>query len=143
MKRQLGWLAYLLLVAFTVGLLLTLVGFAWNGLSREKAGIGVLGFSLPLFLTGLATHALSRDEKCLRAVLGWTGTIAGLISGIALLACVVGMVLSAGEVPGSSPRALASLGFGLLMLVCGGLGIAWLVTSSQPAGAKPPAAGGE
>ena len=43
MNKRLGWLAYLLLVAFTAGLLLTLIGFACSRLPPEKAGIGVLG----------------------------------------------------------------------------------------------------
>ena len=137
MNKRLGWLAYLLLVAFTAGLLLTLIGFACSRLPAEKAGIGVLGFGLPLFLAGLATHGLSRDDRCLRLVLGWTGTIAGLICGIGLLASVAGMVVSEACFGGSSPQVLASLGFGLLMFICGGLGIAWLV-STQPSAAEGP-----
>lgn len=139
MKKQLGWLTYLLLVAFTAGLLLTLIGFAWSRLSDDKAGIGVLGFGLPMLLAGLAAHGLSTDQRRLRFLLGWTGTIAGLICGVCLLVCVAGMVLSTAEFTGSSPESLSCVGFGVLMLLCGGLGIAWLICP-QPSAAKKPEA---
>jgi len=139
MRKQLGWLAYLLLVAFTAGLLLTVIGYAWSRLSGDKAGIGVLGFGLPMLLAGLATHGLSRDERRLRLLLGWTGTIVGMVCGVCLLVCVAGMVLSAACFTGDSPEILASLGFGVLMLLYGGLGIAWLIANHAPEPEKPDA----
>jgi hypothetical protein len=139
MRKQLGWLAYFLLVAFTAGLLLTMIGFAWSRLPGDKAGIGVLGFGLPMLLAGLATHGLSGDERRLRMFLGWTGTVAGMICGVCLLVCVASMVLSAASFTGASPEILASVGFGVLMLLCGGLGIAWLIANHPAASAKPDA----
>lgn len=136
MKRQLGWLSYLLTLAFAVGLALTLVAFAWLGLDKDKAGVGTIGFGVPLVMSALVAGGLSSGERGLRAVLGWSGALVGFACGVALLICVASMVASDQRYNSSSPQVLASVGFGILMVLCGGAGIGWLTSRGGAGGSQ-------
>lgn len=136
MKRKLGWLAYLLATAFALGVMATLVAYAWRGLSADKAGTGAVGFGTPMVLAGLTAGGLAARERFLRRVLGWTSALVGFASGLCLLACVAAMVRSSQTFDSGSARSLAAMGMGVMMILAGGAGIAWLVGAP---GAEAPA----
>lgn len=138
MKKPLGWLVYLLLLAFAAGLLWALAAFAWRHLAEDKAGVGVIGFGVPTFLAGMAVYGLSKDDRPLRLVLGWTSALVGLGCGVCLLVCVASMMISPERFDGSSPEVLSALGFGVVMFVAGGLGIAWLCERRRTEAEAPP-----
>lgn len=122
-KTALGWLTYLLMLGFAIGLLASMVRSAWFGLPSERGVMGFFGFGIPLILSGLGTAGLWLQDEPLRDVLGWSSTVNGCIHGLCLL------ILVGTEVFGESSAGAGIwhfYGFGLPMLVCGGFGIAML-----------------
>ena len=129
MRTQLGWLSFLLAVIFAVGLVLSLIGATWFGVSGRSGLVGFFGFGIPMIITGLGASALWSDEKPLQKTLGWTSTVVGLTCGVALFILVAGWVLSDNQSYGPKGSIGHFFGFGTTMLFCGGFGIAKLLES--------------
>jgi hypothetical protein len=55
MKKQIGWLTFIMAVAFAVGHFVTMVGMAWFGLDSGNALWGYFGFDCN-------SGAVGRDE---------------------------------------------------------------------------------
>lgn len=126
MRIHLGWLTFLLAVAFAACLVATLILNSWFGFPNGRAALGFFGFGIPTVVVGVATAALWDGHKSLQKLLGWTGTMAGIICGVAVLLLVAGWVLSEGTEPVVGPIIGRLLGFGITALVCGAFGIVLL-----------------
>ena len=126
MRILLGWLTFLLAVAFAACLVATLILNSWYGFPNVRAAIGFGGFGIPTMVVGGASAALWDGHRSLQKLLGWTGTMAGIICGVAVLLLVAGWVLSESTEPAGGRIIGRLLGFGVAGLVCGGFGIAML-----------------
>ena len=126
-RTLLGWLTFLLAIAFATALIGTLILNSWFGFPNVRGVLGFFGFGIPTIVVGGATAALWDGSKSLHKLLGWAGTMTGIVCAVAVLLLVGGWLLSErpesifGPVLGRFP------GFGVTALVCGGFGIAMLI----------------
>jgi len=90
--------------------------------------MGFFGFGIPTMAVGAATALLWDGHTWLLKLLGWTGTMAGIVCGVAVLLLVAGCVFSQGTEPTVWPYGRI-LGFSLTALVCGGFGISMLFSA--------------
>ena len=134
MKVQLGWVCFLVTVTFACGLVVTLIGTTWFGVSDRNGLIGFFGFGIPMMASGAGTDALWSDEKPLQKMLGWTSAVFGLVCSVALFILVVGWVLSDNESNQPNVSIAHFLGFGIPMVYCGGFGIYLLFESEGKKG---------
>src|SRR5205085_308145 len=74
MKPLLGWLTFVLAIAFAAGLLLTIGGYAWGSVEGGTGFFGFFGFGIPMLLTGGASWGLWQLSPPHLTVLGWTAT---------------------------------------------------------------------
>ena len=126
MRTHLGWLTFLLALAFGACLVAALILNTWFGFPGERTVLGFFGFGVPTMITGGATAALWEGRKSLQNLLGWASTITGLVCGAAVLLLVADRVFSdVQSVIGPLIWRLAA--FGIAGLVCGGFGIDLLV----------------
>ncbi len=126
MRTHLGWLTFLLTVAFAACLVATLILNSWFGFPNDRAVLAFFGFGIPTMVVGGATAMLWDGHESLQKLLGWTGTMAGIICGVAVLLLVAGWVLSERPELVVGPIIGHLLGFGVTALVCGAFGIAML-----------------
>lgn len=131
MRAHLGWLTFLLAVAFAFCLIGTLVLNAWFDFPNQRAVRGFFAFGIPTMVIGAATALLWDGHKALQKFLGWAGTMAGLICAAAVLVLVVRWVLAEGLQPEVGLWVMLSrLGaFSATALVCGGFGIETLYSA--------------
>ena len=123
--RTLGWLTFLLALAFETCLVLALILNTWFGFPSEKTVLGYFGFGVPSMVMGGATAALWKGQKSLQNLLGWASTMTGLVCGVAVLLLVADRVFSeAQSVVG--PLIWRLVAFGVAGLVCGCFGITLL-----------------
>ena len=126
MRTHLGWLTFLLAVAFATCQVATLILNSWFGFPNGRGVLAFFGFGIPTMVVGGATAALWDGHKSLQKLLGWAGTMAGIVCGLAVLLLVAGWVLSETPEPAVGPLIGRLLGFGVTGLVCGSFGIAML-----------------
>lgn len=120
MKSTLGLLTFILSIGFAIGLVLSMIGGTWYGLSNDRALIGFFGFGVPLLFTAGATISLWTKEKLLYKFFAWVSTILGGVCGVCLLLLIVGWVIPLREF---NPAWGYFFGFGIPMIVFGGTGI--------------------
>lgn len=126
MRVHLGWLTFLLGVAFVLCLFFILIWNAWFGFPNQRALLGFFAFGVPAMVITLATAALWDGHKALEKLLGWVATMAGIAAAIAVLALVIGWVIS--EQPNMPGMLVLSrlLGFGTAAVMSGAFGIQML-----------------
>lgn len=125
-RTHLGWLTFLLALAFATCLVATLILNSWFGFLNVRSVLGFFGFGIPTVIAGVATAKLWDGRRSLLNLLGWAGTMAGIVSGVAVLLLVAGWVLSKQAEPAVGPLIWRVLGFGICGLACGGFGIVTL-----------------
>jgi hypothetical protein len=126
MRIFLGWLTFLLAVAFAACLVAALILNSWFGFANGRTVLGFFGFGIPTVVIGGATAALWDGHKSLQKLLGWAGTMAGIVCAVAVLLLVAGLVLSERPEPVVGATIGRFLGFGVTALICGAFGIALL-----------------
>lgn len=126
MKVHLGWLTFILAVAFATCLVATLILNSWFAFPADRTLLGFFGFGIPTLVAGGATAALWDGRKPLQNLLGWAGTMTGIVCGVAVLLLVGQRVFS--ETPPTTVGTLIwhVLGFAVSASFCGGFGIATL-----------------
>ena len=74
LRIHLGWLTFVLAVAFVTCLLATLTFNAWLQVSDGRAIIAFFAFGIPTMIAGGATGRLWDGQQSLQTLLGWAGT---------------------------------------------------------------------
>src|SRR4051812_39956420 len=99
MRRQLGWLAFALCLAFAAGLFLILALVTFSSLDGQKAFLGFFGFGIPMAFSGLGTVALWHDDPEVK-VFAWAAVAYAFACGVCLILVVATYVF----VPGSQAQ---------------------------------------
>jgi hypothetical protein len=120
MKEMLGWVVFFLALVLSIGLIGSMIGGAWYEYGSKSALIGFFGFGIPVLLTGGGTLSLWSNSESLLKIYGIVSSILGLICAICLIICVASWILP--EVR-NEPAWGYFFGFGIPMLVYGGVGI--------------------
>jgi len=118
-----GWLTFLLAMAFAVCLFGTLVKNTWFGLPNDRAVIGFFGFGVPMAMIGVATAFLWSGHKALEQILGWAGTMAGIAHAVAVLLLVAAHVMAESSNAATNASLTHFLAFGTAAVACGAFGI--------------------
>jgi hypothetical protein len=124
----------LLAAAFAVCLVGTLALNTWRSFPVQRTVIGFFGFGIPTIAAGAATAALWDGHKALQSLLGWAGTMIGIVCGIAVLLLVGGWVFSDDVAPVVGPLIWRLVAFAVCGFVCGTFGIAMLFQAEAKAG---------
>jgi len=130
MRAVLGWFTFLLTIAFATGLFVTLARF---GTPMNAVVLGFVGFGIATIASCVATTALWAGFKRHEKLLGWTGTMAGILCGLVVLMGLAGVVFSPEDV-GDSVNwwsvnwwlLVRLIGLGVTAAVFGGYGISML-----------------
>src|SRR5215813_11146327 len=79
LRGQVGRFTFILALGFAIGLMLTMVKFAWYELAGKQGWIGFLGFGIPMILTEAVTAGLWSHNRNLEKTLGWSCTFYSMI----------------------------------------------------------------
>ena len=129
MRIQLGWLTFILAVAFVTCLLAMLTFNARLQVSDARAVVAFFAFGIPTIVAGAATGRLWQGEQSLHAILGWASTMVGIVCGLAILILVASWVFPDSGTHATVPFVARVFGFGTCGLICGGFGIRTLFQS--------------
>jgi len=135
-RAHLGWLMFMLALAFATCLVAVLILNTWFGFPAARTVMGFFGFGIPTMAAGGATAMLWDGRRPLQNILGWAGTMTGIVCGVAVLLLVGGWVLSDRAEPVVGSLIWRLLGFGVCGLVCGGFGIGVLFLAEEETSLK-------
>lgn len=93
MKQITGFIIFILAVAFTSGLLATLILGAWYKLDSDQAITGFFGFAIPAFFTGLGTVILWVEHKKLTNLFILSSMFFSLLFGLGLISILINWLL--------------------------------------------------
>jgi hypothetical protein len=113
----------MLAVAFATCMVGILILNTWYNFPAGKSAIGFFAFGFPTVGAGGATAMLWDGRRSLQTLLGWAGTMTGIVCGVAVLVLVGGWVLSETAEPAVGSLIWHLLAFGSCAVVCGGFGI--------------------
>ena len=129
MRALVGWLTFLLAMAFAGCLLSTLVRNAWFSLPNENAVIGFFGFGVPMAAIGVGTAFLWHGYENLLKLLGWAATMIAIAHALAVLGLVAAWVWPEVTQPTGGTSLTRLLAFSVAAFMAGAFGIAMLYAS--------------